>query len=498
MNDTTVDGFFAPHSSTPSVVSGGQITRSKFGLPTGGRGTAGLIVRKKGSSVGSQVLTCAHVLGMTAIEDDKNVVYSPEFSHPCDCECNKPFGKVDAATLQPSPSQTIQALRRYKNVAFAVDAALVDVLPAAQARNEIPKIGQIAAIPRDLIAEWDLSAAVPDTSTDLRPEKRIAVMKYGSTTQFSEGTIVRLRQQNVLDFSAGGAPVSTQGLVMEIEPNPGQGSFKEEYEVDLSRFAASLEVTTIDEVVDLFKKSPLTATKGGTPARPTLKLSGHVFSLPGDSGAPVVDKNNRIVGLLSGGTWQDIFVKGRTETVSIPTGSSQAIFIQAALDHLNVQILPAGQHTTGTPVIVPGLALERDFRIPVDWSVFNAVREGIEGSERGSNLIVLFRRHFDEVRHLIHHRRRVTVAWHRYKGPGFIAAIARTSQLPSWPIPTEVDGVRVDDALSALRNALFAEGSPTLRAALVAHEAEIFGLARESPSVDALVSALRDPAESAA
>jgi hypothetical protein len=244
----------------------------------------------------------------------------------------------------------------------------------------------------------------------------------------------------------------------------------------------------------LFKNTKITAIKGGSAATPTLKISGRVFSQPGDSGAPVVDKDNQIVGLLASGSSQTIYVKGKPEAVEIHTENSQVIFIRAALENLQVDMLPAGQHTFGSPLIVPGRAIERDQRMAVDWMAFDAARRAIETSLRGARMVSIFRHHFEEVRQLVHHRRRVMVTWHRNQGPGFIVAIARASLLPGWPISAEIDGVPLIDALRAMRNVLVAEGSPALRVAILTHEKEILELVPRATSVNAVVAALSEDA----
>ena len=499
MNDSSILNAVVLHSSTPSINAGDKITRGKYGSALGGRGTAGLIVRRRSASTGAYVLTCAHVLGTPAVDPatavNDNLVYSPEFSDSSGIECNKPFGQVVSETLQRRPDQVAQAQMKFGAETFVVDAALIEIVPGADARNDIPKIGKIAGT-RDLIAEWALTS-IQATPVALPPARQIAVRKYGITTKYTEGKLRGLVRQKVLEFGDGPTPaVESQGLVLEIEAGPGQAPIEDEYELDMSRFAADIEgITKPEDVKALFDGTGVTATLGGSLKARTLKIVSRSFSQPGDSGSPVVDENNRIVGILTSGKSIRIFVKGQDAPVDIHTENSQAIFIQAALDKLQVDFLPAGQHTAGTPIIVPGRAIERSSQEPMDWTALDDARAAFEGNPAGARLATLVRRHVEEVRQLVHHRRRVTVTWHRSKGPGFLVAIVRSARLSGWPIPIEIDGVRLIDALRAMRNVLMAEGSPALRAAIAEHEGEILGLAEDATSVDEVLKALANRTE---
>jgi hypothetical protein len=218
----------------------------------------------------------------------------------------------------------------------------------------------------------------------------------------------------------------------------------------MARFA-SLDITDPADVVALFNGTAVTAKLGGSSADPTIILSGHFFSLPGDSGAAIVDAAGKLVAIHSGGTSQRIFVKDKSEPVEIPIGRSQAIFARAALEALNAELLPVGQTSSGGLLATPGLAIARGPRPVADWTVIERVRAKVEGVPRGAQLSALIRRHFGEVRDLVHHHRRVLVTWHRYQGPGFVNAILRSSGEPGWPVPAEVAGVRLDDSVRAMR-----------------------------------------------
>ncbi|MEU8359905.1 hypothetical protein AB0C27_28215 [Nonomuraea sp. NPDC048882] len=479
-----------PHSSTPSVHAGKGVTRGKHG--NFDQGTAGLIVRKVGGQ-GRYMLTCAHVLGLAPLGQevpDSKLVYSPELSECCDIECNNPIGNVVPETLQQLQDNAIQAKVKIGQVDFAVDASLVELAARANASNEVPKIGMVAGI-RDLIAEWAISASEPSSSPDgvlsLPVERQIAVQKYGAKTQHSRGKIVALRRVPTKQLS-GSQIVPGQAWVFEIEvvPPPGQEPVVE-YRLDMQRYLTADPAMTPQAIKAQFDNSGLIVSVGGTPSEPTLIVRGRHFSLPGDSGAPILDNDRKTVGILTQGVKQLVLVTGKTAPVEILTGRSQGIFVEAAFKHLNVELLPPGVTTAGDVVAVPGTAIRRGGP-PVDWSAIRAAWTSLESSELGGRLGAVIRRHMAEVRDLVHHNRRVMVTWHRRKGPAFVNAILRGAEQPAWPLPAEIDGVSPVDTLRAMRDVLMMEGSAGLRADLDAHQEYILDLARRATSLPSVLN----------
>src|SRR5262249_8214014 len=293
----------------------------------------------------------------------------------------------------------IQAQITISNLPFAVDAALIDLDPKAEASNNIEDIGAISGT-RDLIQEWGLTSPLPTNAAtpdvlQLKPERQIKVHKFGRTTKLTHGTIMRLRQQRIKLVSG-----DTDGWVMEVEPLPSETPFEAEYKLDMPRFAAlPLPITTTTEVVDLFKNTQVPATSGGSASTPTLKIVGRLFSRGGDSGSPLVDDARQVIGIVRSGTIQRIFVKAERDPVEITVGHSQGVFIRAALEKLNVSFLPAGQNTSGAAVrIAPGMPIERTNSNQVDWDEVERVHALAARTETGARLAAIGRRHFAEVR----------------------------------------------------------------------------------------------------
>ena len=488
-----------PQSSGPSVNAGEQVTRGKFVVGTQGRGTAGLYVRKTTQPQGRYILTCAHVLGRAAFLSegqqlaDANSVYSPELSRCSDIECNKPIGHVVSNTLETLRENVIQAKVDINGRGFAVDAALIDLAPNAEASNDVPKIGAIIGV-RDLIQEWGLG---PGSGLTLDQGQQIAVEKFGATTNHTHGRIGRLKLETVKEPPQNGNDaVVSEALVLEIDAVLGAGEepLKREDELDMVKFLANLSIDKPSDVAAMFPGPLVSGEIGGPTDSPTLILTGSVFSQPGDSGSPIVDQGRKVVGILRSGTVKEIYVKGEAHPVNVQIGNSQAVFIRAAFEKLQVELMPAGQNTAGPGVATPGMAIRRGPRETIDWAAVERARRNIEATVMGASLARLCHRHFDEVRQLVHHRRRVKVTWHRFKGPGFVNAFLRASHQAGWPLRRDIDGVRFPDALRAMRDVLAAEGSPALRAAVDERAQEILDLAARVSSVEEMTNALRGAA----
>jgi len=390
-------------------------------------------------------------------------VYSPALSTCLGAECNKPFGQVDVSTLPPmgpSKGPGLPAQLTIGQESFGVDAALIQVLPSASAVNVVPEIGQIVDT-RDLIQEWNLSASVQNAPKFI-PPTIVVVRKYGSIEpQFTTGTIAGLMRQQVAGVTGAGA------LVLNIAVDPTQKPFSQEYDLNMAGFLAdpTSTVKTVQDVLHEFT-APMSASQTGDTS---IQVQGPSFSQPGDSGAPIVDKDNKIIGLVVGGTFVKLHVQGKQSTVLINTGNSQAIFIEAALQGVGATFLKAGQPSAGATVVVPGIALAIHQRETFESSEWEREWRKVANTPGGQRISDVLKRHFDEVSQLVHHDRRVKLAWHRNKGPAFAAALIGAAGRSESPMPEQIDGVRREDGIRAMREALMASGSARLRASIVEH-----------------------------
>src|SRR5262249_46782667 len=101
-----------------------------------------------------------------------------------------------------------------------------------------------------------------------------------------------------------------------------------------------------------------------------------------------------------------------------------------------------------------------------DDSAFVGLAERLRRSPRGLAWLELIDAHREECRDLINRCRPVTVAWHRGKGPAYLAAVARSGKDPNYRIPGEIDGVSREQCARLMSEALLRHGSPALAAAL--------------------------------
>jgi hypothetical protein len=168
-----------------------------------------------------------------------------------------------------------------------------------------------------------------------------------------------------------------------------------------------------------------------------------------------------------------MYVVGKSDPIDVFLGRSQGVFIIPALTAVAAAMgssvnlsFSQGQSSAGGALVMPGIAIELDRS---DDAALSRVEAAMRSTALGARLDAVVRAHIGEIRQLVHHRRRVTVAWHRARGPGFVASALRGSTRPGWPLAVELDGITVEQALGALRIALAAEGSPQLRDALAEH-----------------------------
>jgi hypothetical protein len=110
---------------------------------------------------------------------------------------------------------------------------------------------------------------------------------------------------------------------------------------------------------------------------------------------------------------------------------------------------------------------------------FGELADRLRLTSGGRVLLDLVHSHRDEVLTLLERRRRFTVAWQRFQGPAFLAALGRSAKDPLYRVPDRISGVSRREAARAVADALRLTASPALVADL-----EAFG-----PELEALIEA---------
>ncbi|MFJ3841925.1 hypothetical protein ACWGHM_10390 [Streptomyces sp. NPDC054904] len=195
------------------------------------------------------------------------------------------------------------------------------------------------------------------------------------------------------------------------------------------------------------------------------------FADHGDSGSALINAQNRLVGLLYG--LDD----------ANPTRAF-ACHIHPVMDRLkitpvslaNPPVGPAGQARDDRTVVLDG-----------EQASCLQLRQRAMSTTRGAEIYPLFEELREEMVGLVNHHRPATIAWHRGKGPAYLAHLAENARHPGHPIPFEIDGVTRRDLLVRLADAFDASGSPGLRAAVAAHRDELLQLIDDFDDLHELV-----------
>jgi hypothetical protein len=397
-------------------------------------GTLGCLVQKGGKF---SMLTCQHVIAFGPANTN---VYQPSRSECCGFECSDPVGKT---------GEMHREVLSREGKSYFLDCGLAPLVNKVSFENELHQ-GVLDPHIRDLSTE----PLVPGTAAGAQaPATALTITKEGAKTGLTTGTVVEVcaeeRIQSGPPLFQLGPPLILWRLISKVVESSASLSIT--YDV------AADEPLSIAEILQKFQGESVSATQpdpGGHPRR--IHFEGKVFSVPGDSGSIWYDASRRAVGLLNGGR----VVQFRADDhgpVEVLTGRGEACHIAAVFSVLgldpNTGIVTGAKTSAGPIVHVPAaipptpLAIERE----------------LTRSEPGRALLVDVRRSQVEVRRLIEHRRRVTLVWHRHKGPAFVAAAINLGREGYTEIPQEVAGARAADLVRAMLDVLAREGSAELR-----------------------------------
>ena len=217
------------------------------------------------------------------------------------------------------------------------------------------------------------------------------------------------------------------------------------------------------------------------------------FAEKGDSGSALVNANGEIVGLhflsyTSPTGDKNYGFSGHVETVetelgiTVPgtrtglAGGPGASDAQIAI--FDNPIDPG----TGT-VVIGG----QSFPAASVNAAFARLEAAVAATPASAAWRTLFEKHFPEVLRHVNGRTRVTSAWHRGKGPSWLAALIRSVNRPGYHLPREVDGVSLATLVMAMGAALLEEGSDELKSAILLHARLAMSFSGEVTSATELV-----------
>jgi hypothetical protein len=215
------------------------------------------------------------------------------------------------------------------------------------------------------------------------------------------------------------------------------------------------------------------------------------FSESSDSGAVIVDRSRRVVGIIFAGSPTEIQeaqlgTEGSAFTTPcfhvlpppaqpppkpvkvIRKPGSWACKITHVIDKFNAD--NAG-FSLSIPIGVKGQVLTAAGIPPDDGptlrpeqsAALELARKRLRQTEAGREAFSIFRAHQYEVRRLVNNNKRVATAWHRIGGPSIPFMILAAAEHPQRPVPAELGGYPLKEGLAALKNQLMRYGSSALR-----------------------------------
>lgn len=172
----------------------------------------------------------------------------------------------------------------------------------------------------------------------------------------------------------------------------------------------------------------------------------------GDSGSVVVNDQGEVVGLL--------FLRG---TGATNDGFGYACHIDPVLAELDIELISTARPPVGPAGEASSLAMAQ---IVEADPAMQALEARVVADPELGPIYVGFTGHLDEIVSLVNNRRSLMVAWHRLRGPVFLAHLGENARRPDHLVPHSIDGVSRRELLDTMADLLIAEGSAELSAYL--------------------------------
>ncbi len=279
--------------------------------------------------------------------------------------------------------------------------------------NQIPCIGMISGTPPP-----GQTGVVSSTSRPPHPDS--IVRKFGIETELTVGQVVHLS-------------TPTNAPVYDKDSDTGRALVK--------------------QILVMPLEGP---TRGG-------KID---FLDEGDSGSVVVNRYNQVIGLLRGMT---SFTESELAAKGLPRDRGRfgvVVPIQRVKDILHIEI-PANFHSTATNsgAVIEIQETAGTHALPHTPPV-SLMRKKLMEMPGGKILAELVKRHQREVDRLMGSSRPVIVAWHRSKGPAWVAHVLNSINDKSYIIPQTIEEITQKQVLTRMYEVFNAHGSEAFRADL--------------------------------
>ncbi|MEO8700578.1 MAG: hypothetical protein ABI867_11070 [Kofleriaceae bacterium] len=445
-----ITGGVVGYHSRGTIGAGDKIIRDNPGdFSAAGSGTVGMFVTRGAQRL---MLTNQHVLNASFDTVTNRDVYSPKVS------CYKSF-----ATVQNEKAADNTTLNRcstphpFNGKSFVVDAEVAELVAAAKVINTAGSIGAIAG-------GNDITGAL-DTALSMHLRKR------GASTDVTGG---------VLTDVFGGTVSANVDLTITPTNLAECADFDEAFELDPTQ-----NITTLKKAFTTLGLPGVQFALEDGDKR--LRVFGKHLSAPGDSGSVWLDDSRKVVGLHHGAVGVGALVRIRDQAQLVVFGRALACAMPAVFDALGLA-WPASILIGASPTAGEHQPTELQQTPWPDEAVTRELEAALATTEGGRKLLGLGRRHYPEIADLVHHRRRVTIAWHRHHGPSFSVGVLRALAEGVDAMPIERAGVPLAAALVVMRDVLSMEGSGALRRDLEAHGSWILELAAHSGSLTSLLA----------
>lgn len=199
------------------------------------------------------------------------------------------------------------------------------------------------------------------------------------------------------------------------------------------------------------------------------------FADHGDSGSVVVNAQNKVVGVLYA---QD--AANSTRALASHIHPVMAYLSITPITTANPPVGPAGQTLNDVEGILTGINHTTE------------VRERFLHTRKGAEIYQQILDHRQEVIALVNHRRPVTVAWHRSKGPTFLAHLVNNARDPAHVIPFEVEGITRDHMIRRMAEVLTQHGSAALQQVIQRYFDEVMGFINSFNNLHEFVKQFED------